>query len=117
HVVGLAKLCNLTIILNMDVSMVPNEAYREIFQSMSEGIIIVDEKGKIAIANPVAEQLFGYDQNELNGKMMEELLPERFRRGHVRFRGAFNADPQPRKMGFGRDLVALRKDGKEFPVE
>lgn len=97
--------------------MVPTEAYREIFQSMSEGIIMVDETGKIAIANPVAEQLFGYDQNGLNGKLMEELLPERFRKGHVGFRGAFNADPRPRKMGFGRDLVALRKDGKEFPVE
>ena len=101
----------------MDVSMVPNDAYREIFQSMSEGIIMVDEQGRIAIANPVAEQLFGYDQNGLNGKMMEELLPERFRKGHVGFRGAFNADPRPRRMGFGRDLVALRKDGKEFPVE
>jgi PAS domain S-box-containing protein len=98
-------------------AMVPNEAYREIFQSMSEGIIIVDEKGRISIANPVAEQLFGYEQNGLNGLMMEQLLPERFRKGHVGFRGAFNSDPRPRKMGFGRDLVALRKDGKEFPVE
>jgi len=101
----------------MDVSMVPTEAYREIFQSMSEGIIMVDESGKIAIANPVAEQLFGYESNELNGKLMEELLPEKFRKGHVRFRGAFNSDPKPRRMGFGRDLVALRKDGTEFPVE
>lgn len=97
--------------------MVPTEAYREIFQSMSEGIIMVDESGKIAIANPVAEQLFGYESNELNGKLMEELLPEKFRKGHIRFRGAFNADPKPRRMGFGRDLVALRKDGIEFPVE
>jgi PAS domain S-box-containing protein len=101
----------------MNASMVPTEAYREIFQSMSEGIIMVDESGKIAIANPVAEQLFGYETNELNGKLMEELLPEKFRKGHVRFRGAFNADPRPRRMGFGRDLVALRKDGVEFPVE
>jgi PAS domain S-box-containing protein len=101
----------------MEVLIVPNEAYREIFQSMSEGIIMVDESGRIAIANPVAENLFGFSQNELNGKMMEELLPERFRKGHISFRGAFNTDPHPRKMGFGRDLVALRKDGKEFPVE
>ncbi|MGC4021593.1 MAG: PAS domain S-box protein, partial [Cyclobacteriaceae bacterium] len=101
----------------MDTSLVPNEAYREIFQSMSEGIIMVEENGRIAIANPVAEQLFGYDTNELNGKMLEDLLPERFRRGHVNFRMAFNSDPHPRKMGFGRDLVALRKNGAEFPVE
>lgn len=103
--------------LNMNTHLVPNEAYREIFHSMSEGIIMVDENGKIVIVNPVAEQLFGYEHNELPNKPMEELLPERFRRGHISFRGAFNADPHPRKMGFGRDLVALRKNGTEFPVE
>jgi PAS domain S-box-containing protein len=101
----------------MDFSIVTNEAYREIFQSMSEGIIMVDESGKIAIANPVAEQLFGYDKDGLNGMVMENLLPERYRKGHVNFRRAFNSDPHPRRMGFGRDLTALRKDGTEFPVE
>ena len=101
----------------MDFSVVTNEAYREIFQSMSEGIIMVDESGKIAIANPVAEQLFGYGRNSLNGIMMENLLPDRYRKGHVNFRKAFNSDPHPRRMGFGRDLTALRKDGTEFPVE
>jgi len=101
----------------MDFSVVTNEAYREIFQSMSEGIIMVDEAGKIAIANPVAEQLFGYDKGELNGLTLEVLLPERFRKGHMNFRAAFNANPHPRRMGFGRDLTALRKNGTEFPVE
>jgi PAS domain S-box-containing protein len=101
----------------MDFSVVTSEAYREIFQSMSEGIIMVDEGGKIAIANPVAEQLFGYEKNELRGMMLEQLLPERYRKGHINFRRAFNSDPHPRRMGFGRDLTALRKDGTEFPVE
>ena len=101
----------------MDFSVVTNEAYREIFQSMSEGIIMVDDSGKIAIANPVAEQIFGYEHNELNGTIMENLLPERYRKGHMNFRRAFNADPHPRRMGFGRDLTALRKNGSEFPVE
>jgi PAS domain S-box-containing protein len=77
----------------------------------------VDESGKIAIANPVAEQLFGYEKNGLNGMVMENLLPERYRRGHVNFRQHFNSNPHPRRMGFGRDLTALRKDGTEFPVE
>lgn len=116
HILSFTKLCNLTHSL-MNASSVSNEAYREIFQSMSEGIIMIDESGKIVIANPVAEQLFGYGHNELNGKVLEELLPERLRKGHIGFRGAFNSDPHPRKMGFGRDLVALRKDGTEFPVE
>lgn len=103
--------------LYMNFSQVTNEAYREIFQSMSEGIIMVDESGRIAIANPVAEQLFGYEKGGLTGILMEELLPERYRKGHVNFRRAFNSNPHPRRMGLGRDLTALRRDGNEFPVE
>ena len=97
--------------------MVTSEAYREIFHSMSEGIIMIDEAGKIAIANTVAEQLFGYEKDELIGQQLENLLPERYRGGHIKYRAAFNADPHPRRMGFGRDLTALRKDASEFPVE
>jgi len=101
----------------MELLQVMNEAFREIFQSMSEGIIMVHESGKIAVANPVAEKVFGYSKNELNGLTVEDLLPARHRGGHIGFRTQFNAKPEPRRMGAGRDLVALRKDGSEFPVE
>lgn len=94
-----------------------SKAYREIFQNMSEGIIMVDERGTIAVANPVAEQFFGYEQNELNGVGIEKLLPERFRNGHTTMRFGFHANPRPRRMGVGRDLLGLRKDGSEFPIE
>jgi len=101
----------------MDFSLVSNDSFREIFQSMSEGLLMVDDEGKIAIANLVAEQIFGYEADELTGLSLENLLPARYRGGHINFRKAFNRDPQPRRMGFGRDLTALRKDGTEFPVE
>jgi PAS domain S-box-containing protein len=101
----------------MDLLTLANEAFREIFQSMSEGMIMVDEFGKIVITNPVAEQAFGYERDELNGKTLESLLPERYRGKHMSFRQGFNSHPEPRKMGIGRDLTALRKDGSEFPVE
>lgn len=103
--------------MNTPLSQVSNDAFREIFQSMSEGIVMVDDSGKIVVANKIAEQLFGYAQNELTGMAMENLLPERYRRHHVNHRKGFNAHPEPRRMGFGRDLTALRKDGREFPVE
>ena len=99
------------------ISFVNSDAFKEIFQSMSEGIIIVDESGTIMIANPVAEQLFGYEKDGLTALPMEELLPDRYRSRHVNFREGFNKHPEPRRMGFGRDLQALRKDGTEFPVE
>ena len=99
------------------VPIVSNEAFIEIFQSMSEGLIMVDEAGKIVISNPVADQIFGYERNGLVGLTMEILLPERFKGTHINFRKAFYADPSPRRMGTGRDLMAVHKEGKEFPVE
>lgn len=102
---------------NRPLPIVSNEAFTEIFHSMSEGLIMVDEDGKIVVSNPMADSIFGYERNGLAGLMMENLLPERYRGGHVHFRKAFYTDPAPRRMGSGRDLMAVRKDGKEFPVE
>src|SRR6478609_1284288 len=99
------------------LSLVSNDAFREIFQSMSEGIVIVDDKGKIVVANKIAEQLFGYSENELTGMQMDNLVPQRYRGDHANHRKGFNAHPEPRRMGVGRDLTALKKDGEEFPVE
>lgn len=96
---------------------VSDDAFREIFHSMSEGIVMVDKAGKIIIANPIAEQIFGYDRHELSNHSIEELVPERYRGSHSNLRKGFNTHPEPRRMGFGRDLMALRKDGTEFPVE
>lgn len=98
-------------------SLVTDDAFREIFHSMSEGIVMVDETGMIVIANPIAEQVFGYGNGRLTGVILEELLPVRYRGHHVSLRRGFNAHPEPRRMGFGRDLRGLKKDGTEFPVE
>lgn len=100
-----------------ELSVVSNDAFREIFQSMTEGIIVVDKSGSILVANPIAEQMFGYDNHELTGLQLEALLPERYRGRHLSFRDQFNNRPVPRRMGMGRDLAALKKDGTEFPVE
>lgn len=78
---------------------------------------MVDQSGTIILANSVAEQMFGYDTSALIGLGMEVLLPERYRGKHVDLRNQFSAHPQMRRMGAGRDLQAIRKNGTEFPVE
>jgi PAS domain S-box-containing protein len=98
-------------------SLASSDSFREIFQSMSEGILMVEASGTIVTANPVAEAMFGYGKNELNGVILEQLLPERYRGRHVDLRKSFYDHPEPRRMGVGRDLMALNKAGKEFPVE
>lgn len=101
----------------LEISFVSSDTFREIFQTSAEGIIMIDESGKILLANPVSEKMFGYEPEKLPGHLLEELLPERYRGRHLGFRKQFNQHPAPRRMGVGRDLQALRLDGSEFPVE
>lgn len=93
-----------------------NETFRQIFQSSVEAIIMVDKSGKILLANPVSERMFGYEPDGLLGLLIEDLLPEHLRKRHVAYRKQFNDNPEPRPMGMGRDLVATRRDRTEFPV-
>ncbi|HEX8039906.1 MAG TPA: PAS domain-containing sensor histidine kinase [Chryseosolibacter sp.] len=93
-----------------------NQTFRQIFQSSVEAIIMVDKGGKILLANPVSERMFGFEPGGLLGRSIEDLLPEHLRKRHVGYRMQFNANPEPRPMGMGRDLVARRKNGEEFPV-
>lgn len=88
-----------------------------IFQFATEGILIADEQGKIVRVNPNGEAMFGYQGGELEGKMVEDLIPNRFQKTHVNHREGFSKHPHARSMGGGMDLYALRKDGSEFPVE
>jgi PAS domain S-box-containing protein len=101
----------------LEISFTSSDTFREIFQSSAEGILMVDAGGIIQLANPVSERIFGYDPGGLIGKSIEVLLPHKLRSGHVHHREHFNANPAPRRMGVGRDLMAIRKDGTEFPVE
>ena len=95
-----------------------SEAYfRAVFESNPTAMVIVDREGRIVLANAVAERLFGYPRRELEGQVIESLLPARFRPGHPGYREGFMGDPRSRPMGAGRDLYGCRKDGSEVPVE
>jgi PAS domain S-box-containing protein len=100
----------------MGKSFLSNESFRQIFQSSVEAILMVDRSGTILLANPVSEKMFGYEVGGLIGEVVEDLLPEHVRCRHVQYRKTFAAHPEPRPMGMGRDLIAKRKDGSEFPV-
>lgn len=93
------------------------DLYEAIFQSAKLGIVISNAEGIIERVNPFANQLFGYEGEELVGKKVEVLLPEELRERHVAHRQDFNAHPKARAMGSGMDLAARRKDGTLFPVE
>jgi PAS domain S-box-containing protein len=93
------------------------QRFRAVVEAAPSAILLVDDKGTIALANAQAERVFGYPRAELVSKPVELLIPERFRAPHVRLRDAYSRDPQTRAMGTGRELFACRKDGNEVPVE
>ena len=80
-------------------------------------MVIVGRDGLIALVNSQTERLFGYQREELLGKPVEVLVPQRYRARHSGHRGAFSSQPRVRAMGAGLELYGLRRDGSEFPVE
>ncbi|WP_373330697.1 PAS domain-containing sensor histidine kinase [Salmonirosea aquatica] len=93
------------------------EMLNALFIHATEGIVVVDGQGVIAMMNPTAKQLFGYDEEELIGNKIELLVPIRYARSHASLRMGYMGAPQARGMGHNRDLFARRSDGTEFPVE
>jgi PAS domain S-box-containing protein len=87
------------------------------YESVPDALLVVGRGGLIVYANKHAEQLFGYAPDQLVGVEVEALVPEKFRSQHVLSRAEFNANPSVRPMGYGRELLGLRNDGREFPVE
>jgi PAS domain S-box-containing protein len=86
-------------------------------ESVPNAIVLVNAQGKIAYLNSQSEKLFGYLRNELIGKPVEALIPERFRANHPAYRKQFHENPVVRPMGEGRDLFAQHKNGVEIPIE
>jgi PAS domain S-box-containing protein len=90
---------------------------RALFQSAAQAILIVDQAGRLVMANPATEKMLGYAENELIGKHIEVLVPDAVRERHIAHRNGYFASPQSRPMGLGMDLQARRKDGTTFDAE
>src|SRR5581483_11870851 len=91
--------------------------YRGLLEASPDAMLIVNRDGFILLFNSEVEKLFGYRKNELAGRKIEVLVPERFRPRHPGHRDGYFADPHRRPMGVNLDLFARRKDGSEFPAE
>ncbi|WP_165418559.1 response regulator [Dyella amyloliquefaciens] len=92
--------------------------YLGIIESAPDGMMIVDEDGRIVLANPKLEAIFGYAAGELTGANVEQLVPADSGGHHAGLRQQFFGEGMSRKMGAGNaDLHGVRKDGSELSVE
>lgn len=82
-----------------------------------DAMIVVNEIGDIILASDRAVALFGYSREELVGKPVGMLLPERYQTGHKALMDRYFANPKARNVYTGTDLYGRCKDGTEFPAE
>jgi diguanylate cyclase (GGDEF)-like protein/PAS domain S-box-containing protein len=92
--------------------------YQHIFEHSPDALLMVDAAGRIIDANVQTELLFEFSREELLGRSIESLVPERFVKAHAEHRAHYAADPHTRRMGAQRKaLTARRRDGGEFPAD
>src|SRR5690348_7115737 len=97
--------------------MLSPELLASVLESAPDAIVIVDADGTILFASSRITALCGYRPEEITGRGIECLLPERFRQMHLGHRRDYARNAHPRPMGVDLDLYALHKDGTELPVE
>lgn len=80
-------------------------------------IVMINKAGELTFVNSECCRLFNYEADDLIGKAVEVLVPERYRENHPHLRTQFFSNPIRRSIGEARDLFGLKSDGTEFPVE
>ncbi len=92
-------------------------SFESVFNHVNEGILISNSNGEIILANPKCFQMFGYATGDLEGRMVEDLVPHEIRDKHTDYRAGYMEKPMKRPMGKNYILKGQRKDGSKFPVE
>ncbi len=91
--------------------------FRAIMETATEGVVAADEEGRVEYANPAAEQMFGYSEDELVGKTLLDLMPERFHQAHVHGLAQYVTTGIAKMVGRTVEVMGRRRDGSEFPID
>jgi PAS domain S-box-containing protein len=108
-----------------DCSTIPNDAldtsqpyfFRGLVDYSPDGIVVVDEAGRIVFANRTCESLLGYSEQELMGQTVDMLVPDAVRPNHAGYRATVTKSMTSRTMGRLTHLEARTSSGACIPVE
>ena len=102
---------------DLDLTVVEiKEKIDAIFDTVTDGLILINEAGQIQLFNAGAERLFGYRRDEVFGQNVKILMPSPFREAHDGYLRNYRATGEKKIIGVGREVVARRKDGSVFPI-
>jgi len=93
------------------------QQFRTYIQQAPDGILITDPSGEIEYSNETVNSMFGYEREDLTGKWVTDLVPERMRDLISPVHNDLFDDTQARSPDAGAEIIAMRKDQSEFPAE
>ncbi len=110
---------NIDAALRTEQALRDNEArFSAVVDSAAEGIITINEQGAIEYVNAAAASSFGYDfPGEMLGKSLGILMAPSHRPEHDTFLSDYLRTGRRKIIGIGREVIGLRKDGTEFPLD
>ncbi|WP_372395692.1 PAS domain S-box protein [Azospirillum sp. HJ39] len=98
---------------NLDAS----SQLRAMLDTVPDGIVVIDGRGRIQTFNPACERLFGWTAGEVVGQNVRMLMPSPYRDQHDGYLERYQRTGERRIIGIGREVTGLRKDGTSFPMD